>query len=131
MHRALLQKASDILLDPKAQDAYEIRYRVDGLFRKPEQLDPELALAVVNCFKILSGMDIAERRRRPGRSVPGPQQRRPRTQFANRNRQHGLRREGRHPRAQQCGRPAPDRQNWVCRQSTCSNCGDFWPVRTG
>lgn len=63
VHRALLHKASDILLDPKAQDAYEMRYRVDGIFRKPEQLDPELALAVVNCFKILSGMDISERRR--------------------------------------------------------------------
>jgi type IV pilus assembly protein PilB len=63
IHRALLLRASDVLLDPKEENNYQIRYRVDGLLRTPEWLDPELALAVVNCFKILSDMDIAERRR--------------------------------------------------------------------
>jgi len=63
IHRALLLRAADILLDPKPESTYQIRFRVDGLLRKPEWLDPELALGVVNCFKILSDMDIAERRR--------------------------------------------------------------------
>jgi type IV pilus assembly protein PilB len=63
IHRALLLRAADVLMDPKAEDTYQVRYRVDGLLRPPEPLDPELALAVVNCFKILSDMDIAERRR--------------------------------------------------------------------
>jgi len=55
--------ASDILLDPKADQAYYLRFRVDGFLRDPEWVDPQLAVAVVNCFKILGQMNIAERRR--------------------------------------------------------------------
>ncbi len=56
-------KASDILLDPKADHAYHLRFRVDGLLRDQDQVDPELAVAAINCFKILGQMNIADRRR--------------------------------------------------------------------
>ncbi|UCD29177.1 MAG: type II/IV secretion system protein, partial [Planctomycetota bacterium] len=56
-------RASDILMDPKADNTYNLRFRVDGLLRDPEWIDPDLALATLNCFKILSKVDIAERRR--------------------------------------------------------------------
>ena len=61
--RAVKLEASDLLLDPKADQSYELRYRVDGLLRKPEGIDRDVALAAVNCFKIIAEMDIAERRR--------------------------------------------------------------------
>jgi type II secretory ATPase GspE/PulE/Tfp pilus assembly ATPase PilB-like protein len=56
-------RASDILLDPKADKVYNLRFRVDGLLREPELIDQELAVATINCFKILGNVNIAERRR--------------------------------------------------------------------
>ena len=56
-------RASDIFMDPKQEQAYELRYRVDGLLREPQRIERETALATLNCFKILAEMNIAERRR--------------------------------------------------------------------
>jgi type II secretory ATPase GspE/PulE/Tfp pilus assembly ATPase PilB-like protein len=56
-------RASDILLDPRSDQSYQLRFRVDGLLRETERIERETALAVVNCFKIIAGIDIAERRR--------------------------------------------------------------------
>jgi type II secretory ATPase GspE/PulE/Tfp pilus assembly ATPase PilB-like protein len=56
-------RASDVFLDPKPDQSYELRYRVDGLLRSPERVEKEAALATVNCFKIIAEMNIAERRR--------------------------------------------------------------------
>ncbi len=61
--KGIEQRASDILLDPKADRTYQLRYRVDGLLREADWLDPQLTLGAMNCFKILAAMDIAERRR--------------------------------------------------------------------
>ncbi len=60
---AVRLRASDILLDPRSDQTYQLRYRVDGLLRETERIERDTALAVLNCFKIIAGMDIAERRR--------------------------------------------------------------------
>ncbi|HSV26766.1 MAG TPA: GspE/PulE family protein, partial [Sedimentisphaerales bacterium] len=60
---ALLRKASDILIDPKTNDTYSVRYRVDGMLRITDELTAENAGAVINSVKAVAGMDIAERRR--------------------------------------------------------------------
>ncbi len=60
---AVDQRASDILMDPKPDQSYELRYRVDGLLGEPQRIEHETALATLNCFKILADMNIAERRR--------------------------------------------------------------------
>lgn len=60
---AIRQEASDILIDPKSDDIYSIRYRVDGFLRTVNQIKADKCTAVVNSIKALSAMDIAEKRR--------------------------------------------------------------------
>ena len=60
---ALEQRASDILIDPKDQSTYTLRFRVDGVLRTVEQFDPDACHAVINSIKAVSSMDIAEKRR--------------------------------------------------------------------
>ncbi|TKB53942.1 GspE/PulE family protein [Ferrimonas aestuarii] len=60
--RALKQGASDMHIEPQ-NGRYRVRYRVDGVLHEVEQLPRRLQLAVLSRLKILSGMDIAERRR--------------------------------------------------------------------
>lgn len=60
---ALTEKASDILVDPKDNSSYTVRFRVDGILRVVEQFESQKAQAVINSIKAVSGMDIAERRR--------------------------------------------------------------------
>lgn len=60
--RALRQGASDMHLEPY-QGRYRVRYRVDGVLHEVETLPPRMQLPIVTRLKILSGMDIAERRR--------------------------------------------------------------------
>lgn len=60
---ALEERASDILIDPKDELISTIRFRVDGVLRTVEQLEPATCQAVINSIKAVSGMDIAERRR--------------------------------------------------------------------
>jgi len=60
---ALQEQASDILIDPKNNAAYTIRFRVDGVLRTVEHLDAGKCQAVINSIKAVSNMDIAERRR--------------------------------------------------------------------
>jgi general secretion pathway protein E len=60
---ALEERASDILIDPKSELNYTIRFRVDGVLRTVKQLEPLECQAVINSIKAVSGMDIAERRR--------------------------------------------------------------------
>ncbi len=56
-------RASDILIDPKSDSEYTVRYRVDGFLRVVEVLDSQQCNAVINSLKAISGMDIAEKRR--------------------------------------------------------------------
>lgn len=60
---ALQEQASDILIDPKDDSTYTIRFRVDGVLRVVEQLETNKCHAVINSIKAVSNMDISERRR--------------------------------------------------------------------
>jgi type IV pilus assembly protein PilB len=53
--------ASDIHVEPQA-DGMRIRYRVDGLLRPIRRVPRSAAAALVSRLKIVSGLDIAERR---------------------------------------------------------------------
>ncbi len=60
---ALEDGASDILVDPKDDGYYTIRFRVDGMLRLAAEMELSKAVAVINSIKAISGMDIAEKRR--------------------------------------------------------------------
>lgn len=60
--RALRQGASDMHLEP-FNGRYRARFRVDGVLHEAETLAPKMQLPIVTRLKILSGMDIAEKRR--------------------------------------------------------------------
>jgi general secretion pathway protein E len=61
MERALELGATDIHFETGREDL-RIRFRVDGLLRLDQSLPRHLAPAVISRVKILSGLDIAERR---------------------------------------------------------------------
>ncbi|MGL1957065.1 MAG: GspE/PulE family protein [Colwellia sp.] len=60
--KALRLGASDMHLEPY-QGRYRARLRVDGVLHEAETLSPRMQLPIVTRLKILSGMDIAEKRR--------------------------------------------------------------------
>lgn len=55
-------RASDIHLEPEER-AYRVRFRIDGALAERESFSVKQGLAVISRFKILSNLDIAERRR--------------------------------------------------------------------
>jgi len=59
---AFEQRASDIHLEPKRDDAL-VRFRVDGKLMKVYDLPPSVMSAVTSRIKILSRIDVAEKRR--------------------------------------------------------------------
>jgi type IV pilus assembly protein PilB len=59
---AVRARASDVHVEPQAADL-RIRYRVDGLLRDVMTVPRNARAAVVSRIKIVSGLDIAERRR--------------------------------------------------------------------
>ncbi|MCE5186524.1 MAG: GspE/PulE family protein [Planctomycetaceae bacterium] len=59
----ITQRATDILIDPKDEAEYTIRFRVDGFLRVHETVDGKLCNAMINSLKAIAGMDIAEKRR--------------------------------------------------------------------
>jgi general secretion pathway protein E len=61
--KAIQQRASDILIDPKDELIYTIRHRVDGVLRIDQELKADICRAVINSIKAVSGMDISEKRR--------------------------------------------------------------------
>lgn len=60
--KGVLKGASDIHIEPQ-QSEWKVRLRVDGLLTELETLPENVALPVISRIKILSGMDIAEKRR--------------------------------------------------------------------
>jgi len=60
--RALRQGASDMHLEPY-NNRYRARFRVDGVLHEAELISPKMQLPIITRLKILSGMDIAEKRR--------------------------------------------------------------------
>jgi len=59
---AFEQRASDIHLEPKRDEAL-VRFRVDGKLMKVYDLPPSVMAAVTSRIKILSRIDVAEKRR--------------------------------------------------------------------
>lgn len=60
--KGVLKGASDIHIEPQKSE-WKVRLRVDGLLTELETLPENVALPVISRIKILSGMDIAEKRR--------------------------------------------------------------------
>ena len=58
---ALKERASDIHIEPKKNEVV-VRYRIDGALVDRLFLPPEMALPLVSRYKIISGLDITERR---------------------------------------------------------------------
>lgn len=59
--RAVRERASDIHIEPQ-EDGVKIRYRLDGLLEERMVFPKGLQLPIISRIKVLSGMDIAERR---------------------------------------------------------------------
>jgi type IV pilus assembly protein PilB len=61
IQQAVLIGASDIHFDPQA-DALLIRYRVDGVMRTERTLPPNMQGVIAARIKVMSGLNVAERR---------------------------------------------------------------------
>jgi len=59
---AVHQRASDVHIEPQ-QSEVRVRFRVDGLLRDVMTVPKSAAAAMISRLKIISGLDIAERRR--------------------------------------------------------------------
>ena len=59
--QAIANGASDIHLEP-FEDEFKMRYRIDGVLYEMKTQPKEIAMAIVSRVKILSKLDIAERR---------------------------------------------------------------------
>jgi len=61
LHRAVEERASDIHIEPQRNDLI-VRLRVDGMLREEQRLPKWTQGAIVSRIKVLSNMDIAEKR---------------------------------------------------------------------
>lgn len=59
---AVRARATDVHIEPTPQQV-DVRYRVDGLLREVMTLPKHLQALIVSRLKVISGMDIADRRR--------------------------------------------------------------------
>ena len=62
VYDSIMRRATDIHLEPK-EDELSVRLRIDGVMYPTEPYDRAVGDALVNIFKVLSAMDITERRR--------------------------------------------------------------------
>jgi len=60
--RAVKERASDVHIEPFGEDTLRVRYRIDGILHDVMSLPRSLQLAVISRIKIMSDLDIAERR---------------------------------------------------------------------
>jgi len=60
--RAVKESASDIHIEPFGENTLKVRYRIDGILHDVMSLPRNLQLAVISRIKIMSDLDIAERR---------------------------------------------------------------------
>jgi type IV pilus assembly protein PilB len=61
LHRAIEERASDVHIEPQDKELV-VRFRVDGLLQEAQRLPKWTQSAVVSRIKILSSLDIAEKR---------------------------------------------------------------------
>ncbi|MFU2158564.1 GspE/PulE family protein [Caldisericum sp. AR60] len=59
--QAIVEGASDIHVEPM-EDSVRVRYRIDGILHEKQRLPKKIQAGVIARFKIISNMDIAERR---------------------------------------------------------------------
>jgi type II secretory ATPase GspE/PulE/Tfp pilus assembly ATPase PilB-like protein len=62
VYDAVLRRATDIHLEPTTEQL-SVRYRIDGILHAAEPFDRPTGDAVVNVFKVLSALDISEKRK--------------------------------------------------------------------
>ncbi len=62
VYDAIVRRSTDIHLEPK-KDQLSVRYRIDGILHTAEPFERSTGDAVINVFKVLGAMDIAERRK--------------------------------------------------------------------
>ena len=60
--QAIVERASDIHVEPQ-KDHLRIRYRIDGILQEKQKLPRNIQPGVLSRIKIMSNMDIAERRK--------------------------------------------------------------------
>jgi len=76
LHRAIEERASDIHVEPQDRELV-VRFRVDGLLQEAQRLPKWTQSAIVSRIKILSNLDIAEKRQpQDGRLMVEVRQRR-------------------------------------------------------
>lgn len=61
LQEAIKRRASDIHIEPR-QNHVEVRYRIDGVLHHVRNMPKALQAAVISRIKVMSDMDIAERR---------------------------------------------------------------------
>ena len=61
IERAVTERASDIHMEPRETE-FSVRMRIDGLLRDILTVPRELQAAVISRIKVMSGLDITERR---------------------------------------------------------------------
>jgi type II secretory ATPase GspE/PulE/Tfp pilus assembly ATPase PilB-like protein len=61
VYNAILQRATDIHMEP-TRDVMTVRYRIDGMLQAITPFDRSEGDAVLNIFKVLSALDITEKR---------------------------------------------------------------------
>jgi type IV pilus assembly protein PilB len=59
--QAIQMKSSDIHVEPEER-LLSLRYRIDGMLHRQPSLPKDLTSAVISRFKIMAGLDIAEKR---------------------------------------------------------------------
>lgn len=59
--RAVELRASDIHVEP-SEKKYRVRFRIDGILHDMDVLDDEFGIAIISRVKLLSSLDIAEKR---------------------------------------------------------------------
>ncbi len=62
VYDAIVRRSTDIHLEPK-KDQISVRYRIDGILHSAEPFERVVGDAVINVFKVLAAMDIAEKRK--------------------------------------------------------------------
>jgi general secretion pathway protein E len=62
VYDAALRRATDIHLEPTSEQL-SVRYRIDGILHAAEPFDRPTGDAVINVFKVLSALDISEKRK--------------------------------------------------------------------
>jgi len=62
VENAIRARATDIHLEPKGTEL-QVRYRIDGILHNSTPFPAELGKSIVSSVKVLSDMDIAERRK--------------------------------------------------------------------